>query len=156
MLISIYVRSAVRCKPKDRQGADNLFDNDTTFLDISHTVWAAHDPKDKRGILGPPGAPPSVSNHSPYSRFEPLVMPTLPLRMASYRAITTGHSQSTFRPQSSRLAIQARYHSQHSRNCAMGTMHRRCTASSVRIQREWTAPDYKCVSAGRRIFRRES
>ena len=58
-----------------------------------------------------------------------LVMPTLPLRMASCRATTTGHSQSTFRPQSSRLAIQARYHSRRSRNCAMGTMHRQCTAS---------------------------
>lgn len=58
-----------------------------------------------------------------------LATPTLPPQMASCRATTTGRSRSTSRLRSSRPVIQARYHLQRCRNCATGTMHRRCIVS---------------------------
>ena len=132
-----------------------MFDNDTTFLDISHTVWAAHDPKDKRGILGPPGAPPSVSNHSlthgSNARYANIAAPDGKLQGDYHWTFAIDLPSAVVAPSDTGSVSFAALQKLRDGYYASAVY-----SVSVRIQREWTAPDYKCVFSGRKNLRRAS
>ncbi len=136
MLISIYVRSAVAASLRTARARTTY--SITTQLSLTYRTLCGLRmiPRISAGSWALPARLRALAT-TVLLTVRTLVMPTLPLRMASYRAITTDIRNRPSAPQSSRLAIQARYHSQHSRNCAMGYYASAVYSVSVRIQREW-------------------